>query len=278
MTTKRAAVATLFLSLFAGAAMAAPGGFTLTNARMVCTNTTPSLTFDWTPSSGATSYEVVRDSVFLANTNSTSFEDTNVVSGQTYTYAVFARDATPDRTRSANTVTMTAPYCTPPDSPTLTATLICQSGNAAVQLTWTAAARTDTYDVFRNGVVIRSNLPASTTSIVDTNVTVGTTYSYFVRPQNLSTSGPPSPPPPSTPRDSNTETLVVTNPCPPPPSPPTVTTSAFCGTAAGLPSPKVTVSWSAPAGATSYSLFRNDTFITTTTGTTYEDPNVSAGA
>jgi fibronectin type 3 domain-containing protein len=275
MSTKRTVAALFFLFVFAGSAMAKPGEFTITNARRVCTNGVPSLTFDWTPSSGATSYSILRNDFEIGTTTGTSFADTAVISGESYTYVVVASDATPNKTRS-NSVTMTAPYCTPPDPPALTATVICQSATAAVRLTWTAAARAESYDVYRNGIAIRTNLPASTTSIVDTNVTVGTTYSYFVRPMNVGTIAPQ--PPPTSPSDSNTETLTVTNPCPPPPAPPSVTSSSSCTTSAGLPAPKVTVTWTAPAGATSYSLYRDDQFVVSTSATTYDDLNVTAGA
>jgi fibronectin type 3 domain-containing protein len=272
MTVRRVVVLVL-LFLLASAAFAAPGGFTLINGRRVCTNgQTASIAFDWTASSGATSYDVVRDGATIATlpASTFTFDDPNVSPAQTYTYVVMARDGSGGVTQSANSVTTTAPYCQPPDPPVLTATLICQSAQGVVQLDWTSSPRAETYDVYRNGIRIRTNLPATTTSMVDTQVTVGTVYSYFVRAMNVGTITPP-PPPPTTSSDSNTATVTASNPCPAPPAAPTVSASPFCGTAAGLPLAKVSVTWTAPAGATSYSVFRNDQFLQSTTSTSYED-------
>jgi fibronectin type 3 domain-containing protein len=285
MTERRVVAALLFSLVFAAAASAAPGQFTITNPQQVCSGNpnflVPSLRFTWTVSSGATSYRVERNGVTVASSlQATSYEDFNVTPDQQYTYTVFASDASGE-TQSANSVTLTAPHCTPPDRPTLTATSICESARAAVQLSWNAVPRATTYDVFRNGIKIRSNLSGNTTSTVDTNVTAGTTYSYFVRAENLATSTGPDDPPTS-PGDSQTVTLQVTNVCPPPPAAPSVSTSATCaGTDPSLKIPKVTVTWTAPAGATSYQVSRDNApaamFPINTTGTTFEDTNVTAG-
>jgi fibronectin type 3 domain-containing protein len=271
---KRPAVAAalLFLTVFAGAAYAAPGGFTITIQRQHCNNSVPSVSFDWTVSSGATSYSIVRNGVtIVSSTTALTFEDTNVTSGTSYTYSVIASDGT-GTTPSSNSVTILAPFCIPPDNPSLAATVICQSGNPAVRLEWTAAARTERYEIYRNGVRYRANLPATTTQFIDASVTAGTQYSYFVRAENLATGAPSGPE-----SDSNTVTLTVTDPCPPPPPPPAVSASAFCGTSAGLPAPKVTVTWTASAGAVAYQLHRNNSFIDQITTTSYEDANVVAG-
>src|SRR5687768_12484244 len=163
--TRRLALSLLFLLLgLANAASAAPGGFTIVNALRVCTNQTPSLKFDWTPASGATSYAVLRDEVVvLASTTNTTYEDTNVTSGETHTYRVIASDES-GSTPSSNSETMTVPYCTPPDAPVASAAVICQSAAPAVQLEWTPVARAESYDVFRNGIQIRSNLSPDTSS------------------------------------------------------------------------------------------------------------------
>lgn len=275
MTMKRPSIAAalLFLAVFGGAAYAAPGSFTITIQRQQCSNSTPSVSFDWTAAAGATSYSILRNGSTIASSiTANTFEDPNVTSGTSYTYSVIATDGN-ETTPSSNSVTILAPYCIPPDHPSLTAAVICQSASPAVRLDWTAAARTEKYEIYRNGVRYRANLPANTTQFIDASVTAGTQYSYFVRAENLATNAPSGPE-----SDSNTVTLTVSNPCVPPPAAPSVSASSFCGTAAGLPAPKVTVTWTAPSGATSYSLFRNNSFISSFTATSYEDPNVSAGS
>ena len=271
---QRHAIAALFFLLTTTTALATPGGFTITITHQHCTGSAPSVSFDWTASAGATSYSIVRDGIAITSITATTYEDTSVTSGDSHTYRVDASDGT--GTTPSNTVTIKAPYCTTPIPPALTATVICQSAKPVVQLSWTDSPNAESYSIFRNGVAIRTALPTTTTSFTDTAVIENTTYSYVIRAVNLTNSGP-QPAPPAAPGDSNIETLNVTNPCPPPPAAPTVSSSSFCGTAAGLPAPKVTITWTAPAGATSYSLFRNDGFITSTTATSYEDPNTIAG-
>jgi len=78
-----------------------------------------------------------------------------------------------------------------PAQPTLTAT----AGNGQVNLSWTAAANTTSYTVYRStasgtlGTWIGTSqyLSSSTTSMVDTGVTAGTTYYYTVRAGNYTT-------------------------------------------------------------------------------------------
>lgn len=49
-----------------------------------------SVKLSWTAGSGATSYRVYRDGVFLTSVTTTKFRDANVTAGQTYTYSVQA--------------------------------------------------------------------------------------------------------------------------------------------------------------------------------------------
>ncbi|MDQ3280130.1 MAG: PKD domain-containing protein, partial [Acidobacteriota bacterium] len=231
----------------------------------------PSITFDWTPSSGAAAYSVIRDGATIASDlTQTSFSDTAVTAGQTYTYSVVARDQNGATQPSANSLTLTAPYCQPPDPPALAASSICLSARPAVQLSWNSVARAENYDLYKNGIRIQSSLPPSTTSYIDTNVTAGQTVSYFVRPTNVGTIGQQNDP--TTPSDSNTVTLTVSNPCPPPPPAPAVSANATCATSGPAPTAKVTITWTASPGATSYALYRNDSaVVTSTTATSYED-------
>ena len=142
MTTRRAAAAFLLSLAFAGAALAAPGGFTITTAVRKCTNGTPSVSVGWTASAGATSYSIIRDGSMIATTTSTTYEDPAVDSGQSYTYSVLASDGNGDR------VTFT--LLLPPSCPT---TVAWQFGNGALG-TGTSASTTYSALGFFNWTVI----------------------------------------------------------------------------------------------------------------------------
>jgi len=72
---------------------AAPGNFSLT-AQFHCNGRLPSVTLNWSPSSGATSYDVYRDGVIIgAGAAGLGFIDDAPVAGQTYTYYVVANNA-----------------------------------------------------------------------------------------------------------------------------------------------------------------------------------------
>ena len=131
---------------------------------------------------------------------------------------------------------------TPPSAPSsLTAT----GGNAQVSLAWSAAQGANTYNVNRSTV---SGGPYSTiftgitaTSKVDTTVTNGTTYYYTVSGVNGAGEGP----------DSNQASATPQVPQLPP---------APTGVSATSPTKrKITVSWTAVPGATSYQVKRSNT-------------------
>lgn len=144
----------------------------------------------------------------------------------------------------------------PPPAP---ANLTATGGNAQVSLSWSAASGADTYAVHRSSVsggpygTIASNLTG--TSHLDTTVANGTSYFYVVSGFNEAGEGP----------DSNQAS--ATPQVPQLPAAPTGVVAASPG------KKKITVSWNAVAGATSYTVKRSTTnggpypttFTTTTT-------------
>ena len=159
---------------------------------------------------------------------------------------------------SVSEVWSTGPQ-TPPPAP---ANLAATGGNAQVSLSWNAASGADTYSVHRSTVsggpygTIASNLTG--TSHLDTTVTNGTTYYYVVSGFNAAGEGP----------DSNQASATPQVPQLP---------AAPTGVSATSPSKKkITVSWNAVSGATSYTVKRGTTnggpypttFTTTSTSLT----------
>jgi fibronectin type 3 domain-containing protein len=225
----------------------------------------------WAAVTGAVSYSVARSQstgtgyVTLGSptpANGTTYTDSQVVNGTTYYYVVTASNGTCSSGNS--TEVSAAPACTPPNAPTVpTATATINS----VTLTWNAAATATTYLVKRSttsgsGYVLLQNV--GVTTFTDTAVVTGTTYYYVVAASNGFCSSADSP------------QVAVTPTCVPPSAP----TSVLATPNNGL----VTLSWSAPAGATSYLVYRgttsggeSTTALATPSTTNYTDNSVTNG-
>ncbi|MFL5443418.1 MAG: hypothetical protein ACJ78W_02830, partial [Myxococcales bacterium] len=93
----------------------------------------------WTASSGAASYDVVRDGQVVATTATPAYDDVGLAAGTTYTYAVAAANALGTSPRSGAVTAITIP-----DAP---AQLTASSLAAGVSLSWTASSGATFYDV-----------------------------------------------------------------------------------------------------------------------------------
>ncbi|HVG24850.1 MAG TPA: CARDB domain-containing protein, partial [Thermoanaerobaculia bacterium] len=159
-----------------------PGAFN-SSVSVFCSSNAPAVRVTWSLSSGATSYSVVRNGTVVASgVTGTSYDDTAVSDGATYSYVVRATNNSGTTESNAGNVTVVDPCPRPPGTLALTGHAFCSGTAAAVHLSWTAAARAVTYSVVRNGTVIASNI--SDLAYEDTNVTPGTSYTYVVRALN----------------------------------------------------------------------------------------------
>ena len=70
----------------------------------------------------------------------------------------------------------------PPGSFTLTATPECNGTVPQIRLNWTAASGANIYRIYRNGTELNS---VTGTQFINTSVTAGTTYSYYIRAENI---------------------------------------------------------------------------------------------
>ena len=128
-----------------------------------------------------TGYNVYRNGAYVGSTTATTYSDSTVQPGTTYSYTVSAHDAAGNTSQPSNTATVTTPAdAQPPSTPAGLADTVMSASR--VDLTWNAA--TDNigvagYTVYRNGASIGTTGPG-TTAYSDTSASPSTTYSYTV--------------------------------------------------------------------------------------------------
>ena len=144
-----------------------------------------SISLSWPAASdnvGVTSYTLSRNGIPIAavGASTTSYADSGLTPGTSYTYFVVASDAAGNLSQASPTATaITNTDTSPPTVPgSPTATSVTSN---AVALAWTASTDdvgVSRYDVLRDGAMVGSS---TGTSFTDGNVAGGTTYSYVIR-------------------------------------------------------------------------------------------------
>lgn len=164
-----------------------PGSFILSNDSPVCDLNSPTVLIKWGASSDATTYDVYRNGVLYKPTTGTSFNNiANLFAGQSYTYQVVAKNFSGSTPSNTISVLIPASICqtTPPASFTLSGSAQCNGSSPQILLSGWGASGATTFDVYRNGSLL---FPANTGStFLNTSVTAGTTYSYYVVAKNAS--------------------------------------------------------------------------------------------
>ncbi|MBI1377838.1 MAG: hypothetical protein GC157_10205 [Frankiales bacterium] len=208
----------------------------------------------WTASAGATSYGVYRGSTKIATVTTTSYVNTGLTNGTSYTYKVVAYRLNSPASPFSSTASAT-PVAPPLATP---AGLAATPGDAQVQLTWGTVSGATSYVVYRNGTQLTT---VTTPSYLDTTVTNGTSYSYYVVARS------------STSTSAASATATAT--------PQAAATGAPTGLSATAGDGIVSLSWNVVSGATGYNVYRNGTLLqgglsgnsltdsTVTNGTTY---------
>jgi fibronectin type 3 domain-containing protein len=198
----------------------------------------------WAATANATGYTAKRSTTTggpytaIASQPATSFTDAPLTNGTKYFYVVSASNSTGVSPNSAEV--SATPTLAPPAVP---AGLAATAGNAQVTLTWNSSTGANSYHVKRStvsGAEIQIAAPTSNT-FTDASVTNGTKYFYVVSAVNSAA-------------ESANSNEVSTTPAAPPTAPaaPTILQGA-AGNA------KVTLTWNASTGATSYHVKRSTT-------------------
>jgi fibronectin type 3 domain-containing protein len=215
-----------------------------------------SVTIQWQPSIGATSYKVKRGfnpgiytTVFA--TSSSPYQDLSVQSGTTYYYAVCAVRGTSESTNSVEVSVSTS--LLPPSG------VMAMSGSNRVTLTWTPSTGATSYQVRRgtSSGIYTSSFTAGDSTYVDSTAQNATTYYYVVVALNANGESP-----------SSTEVSVT-------PLAPPANVTLTPGDS------QVTVSWEPSTGATGYRIKRgavpaNYTSVFSATGPPYVDSTVQS--
>ena len=127
---------------------------------------------------GVESYNIYRDGSLIASSSSTSYSDTGLSSGTTYSYEVNAVDAAGNEGALSGSASATTDSDSGGSSITLTASGYKVRGRHNIDLSWSGASANNV-DIYRDGVLIATtaNDGAYTDS---TNNRGGATYNYTV--------------------------------------------------------------------------------------------------
>jgi hypothetical protein len=163
--------------------LTSPGAFTI-NVASSCNGSAAQNVITRTNSSNATSYEVYRNgSLIYPNLYGTTFTNTSVVAGATYTYMLRAKNSAGQK--DSNTVsinTTTTCGAATPGAFTISVASSCNGNAAQNVITRTNSSNATSYEVYRNGSLIYPNLYGTT--FTNVGVSAGVTYSYNLRAKN----------------------------------------------------------------------------------------------
>lgn len=142
------------------------------------------INLSWTAVTGAITYNVYRNGSSIAtNVSGTTYNDTGLTLGTTYTYTIAITSAFAFGPQSLP-INGTTTGAVPAQVTGLTATA---ASSSQINLTWTADSGATTYNVYRNSSSIATGVTAI--SYNDTGLTASTSYTYNVAGVNTSGTG-----------------------------------------------------------------------------------------
>ena len=202
----------------------------------------------WNPSAGATSYSVYRGTAPggegatpVGTTTTDSFADTGLANGTGYYYTVAASNAAGTSAKTAETNTVPSAAVVAPPVPF---GVVVTPSAGQINLQWTYEENATSYRVYRSttpgGEGATPLATVTSSSYTDSAVTSGTTYYYEITALTGTTASARS-----SEYSANTSG-TGTGTAPPTPA----------GLVATAGNASVALSWTASAGATSYSIYR----------------------
>ena len=226
-----------------------------------------SISLSWTASSdnvAVTGYRIFRNGTQVGTSTTTTFTNSSLTPGTTYSYTVAANDAAGNV--SAQSTPLSVATLPDTQAPTVPGTPTSPTQTmSSISLSW--AGSTDNvavtaYKIFRGGSQITS---VSGTSFTDTNLTPNTTYSYTVAASDAQ-------------GNTSAQSGALSVKTLPDTQAPTVPGNLR----ATQSKANITLTWTASTdnvGVVGYNVFRGTTKLTATpiTGLTYTDSSVAAG-
>jgi fibronectin type 3 domain-containing protein len=233
-----------------------------------------SIELTWNPSAGATTYSIYRGTApgaegatAVGTTTTDSFTDTGLANGTGYYYTVAASNSGGASAKSAETNTVpTAAVVAPP----VPFGVVVTPGSGQIQLQWTFEENATSYRIYRSttpgGEGATPLATVTSSSYTDSAVTSGVTYYYEITALTGATESARS-----SEYSANTSGTGTA-----PPTPTGVVATGGNGA--------VTLTWTASAGATSYSIYRGTTSggegatpVGTATSTSFTDTGLTNG-
>ncbi|MGH8809644.1 MAG: extracellular catalytic domain type 2 short-chain-length polyhydroxyalkanoate depolymerase [Noviherbaspirillum sp.] len=155
-------------------ALPAPSGLA------VAGSTDNSISLSWNSVSGAAGYNVYRAGTKVNGSliAGTTFTDSGLTSGTTYSYTVKAATSSGSTGAESAAVNGTTTG-NPPPLATPTGLTVGTRTASSIALSWSAVSGATGYHVYRNGTKVTAS-PVAATSYTDTGLAASTTYSYAV--------------------------------------------------------------------------------------------------
>ena len=218
-----------------------PTGLTVGSA------TVSTLNVSWNASSGATSYWLYHNGTLVYYGSNTSYSDSGLTVGTSYTYTVKASNSAGSSALSAPVLGTTLGV-----PPTPTGLTVGSATVSSLSVSWTASTEATSYQLYRSSTQVYNG---SNTTYTDTGLTSSSTYSYTVQATNRA--------------GTSALSAVVTGT-----TVPLTPTGLTLGSAT---SNSISLSWAASSGARAYQLYRNGTQVYYGIQTTYIDTGFSPG-
>jgi len=212
----------------------------------------------WTASTdnvAVTGYRIYRNGVAVGTSSTTSYSDTGLSSGVSYSYTVAAYDAAGNTSSQSSAASATTPDTVAPSVPAGLSAVAVSS--TQINLTWTAS--TDNvgvagYRITRNGSIVGTSTGAAYS---DAGLVSGSSYTYAVAAYDAAGN-----------ISANSSSASATTPDVVAPTAPTVLS------AVAVSSTQITLSWNASTdnvGVTGYRIYRNGSPVGNSSSTSYTD-------
>ncbi|HHV65407.1 MAG TPA: hypothetical protein GXX46_10105 [Peptococcaceae bacterium] len=239
-----------------------------TNLTATATDT-DEISLSWSSVSGATSYTIYRATSSsgtysnIATVNSTSYKNTGLTANTTYYYKIRAVNSAGQSPDSSSVSATTFSNAAPSIPTNLEANPLSSS---QIELTWSAASRATSYEIYRStsySGTYSKIATVSTTYYTNSGLSAGTTYYYQIRAIN--SAGP----------SSFTSIVSATTLAKNVPAAPQNLT------ATALSPSEISLTWSAVNSANSYTIYRSTTsngsysVIKTVTTNSYTDTGLT---